>query len=135
MRSDTQTLNLDIPAPELFEFLADPENLPLWAVGFARAVRREGDDWLVRTGGGEVRLRMVVDRSLGTIDFRMTPAPGVETIAYSRVLPNGAGAEYVFTQFQVEGMPDEVFDTQRRVLGEELQILGLLTHARQNCPA
>ena len=46
------------------------------------------------------------------IDYHLTPAPGVEAVAYSRLVPNGAGVEYVFTQFQAPGMPDEVFAGQ-----------------------
>src|SRR5262245_30478886 len=116
MRSDTRTVTVAIGYEAVFAFLADPANLPRWAVGFARGIRREGDRWIVQTGHGEVPIRYETDVERGVIDFHMTPAPGVEAVAFSRIVPNGDGVEYVFTQFQTPGMSDEVFDGQRRAL-------------------
>ena len=142
MRADTQAVTVDAPATTLYDFVADPENLPKWAVGFAHAIRRDdgtdgtdGDVWHVRTGQGEVGVRFVTDARLGTVDFHMTPAPGVEVVAYSRVVPSPEGAVYVFTQLQAPGMPDAVFDAQVRALREELAVLQAVVRARHACPA
>lgn len=135
MRSDTQAATIPANAAEAFAFLADPQNLPRWAVGFARGVRREGDDWIVQTAQGEVPVRYVVDSERGTIDFHMSVAPDVEVVAYSRIIPNSTGAEYIFTQFQGPGMTDEVFAGQRAALTEELAILPILFRAHAFCPA
>ena len=134
MHADTQTTTLPVSFEEAFAFLAEPENLPRWAVGFARGIRREADDWIVRTAQGEMPIRVVADASRGTIDFHMTVAPEIEAIAYSRVVPNDSGAEYVFTQFQQAGMTDEVFASQRAALAEELAILPILFRAQVACP-
>src|SRR5687768_17182789 len=104
MHADTQTTTLAVSAEDAFAFLAQPENLPRWAVGFARGIRREGDDWIVQTAQGEMPVRVCADATRGTIDFHMRVAPGLEAIAYSRVVPNDSGAEYVFTQFQLPGI-------------------------------
>jgi hypothetical protein len=133
-RSDTQSVALDGTAEHVFDFLANPENLPRWAVGFCRSIRRDGDRWLVRTAQGELAIRYVTDRALGIVDFYLSPAPGVEAAAFSRVLPNGDRAQYVFTQFQGLGMPDEVFAGQVAALTEELQVLQHLVRARVACP-
>jgi hypothetical protein len=61
-------------------------------------------------------------------------SPGVKAVAYSRVVPNEAGAEYVFTQFQLPGMANEVFAAQRAALAEELAILPILFRAQLFCP-
>lgn len=134
MRSDTQTITVPASSEDAFAFLADPENLPRWAVGFARGIRRDGEEWIVQTVQGEMPIRVLADAARGTIDFHMTLAPGVEAVAYSRVLPNDAGAEYVFTQFQLPGMTDEVFALQRAALAEELAILPILFRAQAACP-
>jgi hypothetical protein len=136
-RSDTRAVTIDVPANEVFEFVADPENLPRWAVGFCRAIRRDKEApgrWIVTTTHGDLPIRYVTDAALGVIDFYLSPAPGVEAAAFSRIVPNGAGAEYIFTQFQAPGMPDEVFDGQVRALVEELQVLRGLIGARAACP-
>jgi hypothetical protein len=134
MHADTQTITLPVSPTEAFAFLAEPENLPRWAVGFARGIRHEGETWFVQTAQGEMPIRVFVDAARGTIDFHMTLAPGIEAAAYSRVLPNDAGAEYVFTQFQLRGMTDEVFAAQRAALAEELAILPILFRAQLACP-
>jgi hypothetical protein len=134
MHADTQTITLPANLADAFAFLADPANLPRWAVGFARDIRREGEAWIVQTAQGEMPVRIVADATHGTIDFHMTIAPEVEAVAYSRVVPNDSGAEYVFTQFQLPGMADEVFAGQRAALAEELAILPLLFRAQVACP-
>src|SRR5918995_503083 len=134
MRADTQTITLPANAEDAFTFLAQPENLPRWAVGFARGIRREGDGWIVETPQGEIPIRIAADATRGTIDFQMRVAPGLEAVAYSRVVPNESGAEYVFTQIQMPGMTDEVFAAQRAALAEELAILPILFRVQEACP-
>lgn len=132
MKADTQAVSIEAPPSRVLDLIADPENLPRWAVGFARAVRRDGERWIVTTGGGEVGLRIRADRAAGTVDFVLEPAPGVEALAASRVIPRGAASELVFTQFQAPGMPDEAFRASVEALGHELKVLKAL--AEVQCP-
>ena len=133
MRSHTEAVTLPVSREAGFDFLADPESLPLWAVGFCRTIRRDGSRWLVGTAHGEMEIQFRTDRSLGTIDFHMQPAPGVESVAYSRLVSNGSGAEYVFTFFQGPGVSDDLFQSQATALGEELQVLKGVLKARAAC--
>lgn len=135
MRSNTEHVTINVDHRQLFAFLAEPRNLPKWAVGFCEAIRREGERWLVHTRQGELAIRYVTHPGMGIIDFYVSVAPGTETAAFSRVLPNGDGSEYVFTQFQTPGMPDDVFEGQVRALREELVVLRALMHAQAACPA
>ncbi len=132
MRAETRTISIDAPPATVVAYLSEVTNLPRWAVGFAKAVRRSDAGWVVETGGGEMAVRIVTDAETGTVDFWMTPAPGVEVLAASRVIPRGAGAEYVFTQFQGPGMPDEVFAKNVQALGHELTVLKALMEVE--CP-
>jgi hypothetical protein len=134
MRADTQSVTVPASAEHVFAFLADLENLPRWAVGFARSIRRGAEEWIAQTAGGDLPIRVVADAQRGTIDFHLGQAPGVEAVAYSRVVPNDSGAEYVFTQFQRPGMTDEVFAAQRAALADELAILPILFRAQAACP-
>ena len=123
MRADTQTISIDAPQEKTLRFLADGGNLPRWAVGFAKSVSAANDGWLVTTGGGEVGLRIDRDDRTGVVDFLMVPAPGVEFLAASRVIPRGRGSEVVFTQFQGPGMTDEMFEKSIHAVGHELRVL------------
>jgi hypothetical protein len=133
-RSDTRGVTIEAAPHSVFEFVANPQNLPFWAVGFCRSIRREtGDLWVVVTASGEVPIRYELNETAGTVDFRFSPLPGREARAYSRVVPNGDGAEYIFTQFQFAGMPNDTFEAQVRALADELQVLRGLIHARNAC--
>jgi hypothetical protein len=135
MRSDTQAVTIEADARLVYQFLADPETLPRWAVGFCRSIRTEGGRWVAQTAQGDVGIRYATDPTSGVIDFHISPAPGVEAVANSRVVANGDGAEYIFTQFQMPGMPDHVFEANVAALKEELVVLRALMRARAMCPA
>jgi Polyketide cyclase / dehydrase and lipid transport len=132
MRSDTQGVTIAAVPAEVWAFVADGANLPRWAIGFAKSVRPDRSGWLVTTAQGEVPTAIAADQRTGTVDFRMEPAPGVTASAYARVMPNGEGAELVFTQFQQPGVSDEVFDQLVAAVGHELVALKALLEVE--CP-
>lgn len=134
MRSDTQSITISSSPLDVLSFVAEPENLPRWAIGFAKAVE-PGDDgeWIVDSSAGEIQLRIETDPGQGTVDYVMKPAADAEAVAYSRVVPNGGGAEYIFTQFQSPGMTDEIFEGQVDALHHELTTLKALLEVE--CPA
>lgn len=132
MRADTKSISIHASPERVVAFLSNPENLPRWAVGFVKSVRRDEKGWVVTTGAGEMGVRIEADPESGVIDFFMCPAPGVESLAGSRVLPRGAGSEYVFTQFQAPGMPDDVFAKNVQAVTHELTVLKALLEVE--CP-
>jgi hypothetical protein len=132
MKADTQTVSIQSPAGKVVRFLADPANLPRWAVGFAKAVRRDGERWYVGTAAGEMAIRVAAEARTGVVDYLISPAPGVEVLAASRVIPRGPGCEYTFTQFQGPGMSDEAFGQSVKALSHELTVLKALMEVE--CP-
>lgn len=132
MRANTQTVSIDMEPEAVRAFLAEPGNLPRWAVGFAKSVRRGPDGWLVTTAGGEVPIEVVTVPGAGTVDFKMMPAPGVVALAACRALPCGAGTEVVFTQFQAPAMPDGVFEKNIAAVAHELRVLKAVLEVQ--CP-
>jgi hypothetical protein len=123
MRHDAQSIIIDTAPKAVHDFVADPANLPRWAVGFAHGVRQEDGRWIVQTAGGDVHLDIDADPGTGVVDFRLEPAPGVRVTAYSRVMPAGPGALYTFTQVQPAGTPDDLFDAQVGAVRHELVAL------------
>src|SRR5882757_40488 len=123
MRADTKTISIDANPKTIVRFLADPRNLPRWAIGFAKSVREENGGWVVQTGTGEAAVRIASDEVAGVVDFWVSPIPGVEVLAASRVVPRGSGSEYMFTQFQSVGMPDDAFQKSVKALEHELAVL------------
>jgi hypothetical protein len=137
MRADTQTISIDSPADAVYAFVADPTNLPRWAVEFASEVTAKDDVWLVTpvdktpdgevaAGMGEVSLRVVTDKTLGIVDWHLIFPGGVESVVSSRVVPRGEGSEFMFTQVQAPEMPDEMFDRFVKSVEHELSTLKAL---------
>jgi hypothetical protein len=120
--SATQTISIGAPPHVVLDLVGDPRALPTWAPNFAREVRPEGEDWIVANDAGEVRIRVRVSRELGTVDFLDAGAPaGVERGAFCRVVANGRGSEFSFTQFFAPGAPDDAVQRQRDVVAAELR--------------
>ena len=132
MRSDTQTITIDARPSDVLAFVAAGENLPRWAIGFAKAVRPGQGGWIVTTGQGEVPTRIEAHEGTGTVDFHMEPSPGTTTTAYARVVPNAGGSEFVLTQMQPPGMPDQLFEQLVAAVGHELVALTALLEV--TCP-
>jgi hypothetical protein len=127
-RSDTQTISIDAPVSAVIDLITDPVEFPRWAAGFARSVRTDGDDWLVDTGDAEVRLHVRVSHHLGTVDYLLADAlPGVEIGAFSRVIPNGRGCEFIFTQFLAENIREPDLEDLQAVVAIELQTVRALS--------
>jgi hypothetical protein len=134
MRTDTRTITIAASPSDVLALVGDVEQLPRWAVGFARSVRRVGDRWVVTTGqGGDVPVDVAVDPAAGLVDFRIEAAPGVESVARVHVRPHAEGTEVGFTQQQEPGMSDEVFDAQVAAVRHELTVLKALLEVA--CPA
>ncbi len=134
MKTHTASIALQSPPARTFEYLSDATKLPVWAIGFAKAIEpAEGDGWLVMLASGEqMPLRIDSDPATGVVDYVSMPAPGVEVPSHTRVVTHDAGSVYTFTMHQAPGMPDEVFDAQVAELARELSVLK--AHLETACP-
>jgi hypothetical protein len=114
------------PAPKerVFSYLAEVENLPLWATDFARELKRVDGEWKVVNGLGEFVFRIEADSRTGVIDMLAGPTPDELGLFPTRVVPVGEDASAItFTIFQGPGQPDEIFDAQYRSLLRALENL------------
>lgn len=133
MRTHTTSTEIKTSTGAAFAFVADGAKLPIWAIGFAKAVEPDRDHWLVTLASGErLPLRIDSDPSSGVVDYVMLPAPGIEAPAHTRVMPSGDGTLYVFSMHQTPDISDEVFDAQIAELERELTVLK--AHLESACP-
>ncbi len=128
LRATTLAVSIARPPQRVYEFIANPENLPRWAPAFCRSVRRSGNDWLVETSTGPVKLRFVAPNNLGVLDHIVT-ADNEEIYNPMRVLANGGGSELLFTLFQRTGMTDAQFAEDITLVGRDLNTLKALLEA------
>lgn len=123
-RAETRTISVNAPPDAVLELVGDPCNLPRWAPAFARAVRPDGDDWLIATGEGETRITLRVSREHGTVDLLAAANP--DRGAFSRVVPNGRGSEYLFTLFFSDDTDEDAVARQMAVVEQELRAVRAL---------
>jgi polyketide cyclase/dehydrase/lipid transport protein len=120
-RSETRQISIQAPPEKVLDVVGDAHALPRWAPNFATTVRAEDGHWVVND---ELHVDLRVDRELGTVDIlRVKRLPAG---AYSRVVPNGAGSEYLFTLFFPDGTAEEAVTKQMTVVEEELRTIRAL---------
>lgn len=94
---------------QVYDFLADPRNLPQWASGLGGNIRenpgREGG-WLADTPAGTITIHFSPLNDFGVLDHVVTLTSGESLLVPMRVLVNGGGSEVVVTLFRQAGMDD-----------------------------
>lgn len=123
LNARTLSVSIECPPGRVYEFVSNPENLPRWAAGLGRSVRRSDGDWIVETPDGPMRIRFAGRNELGVLDHYVTPAPGLEIPGPMRVVPNGTGSEVLFTLFQCPEMSEEKFAEDISLVERDLRTL------------
>lgn len=107
----------------VYDFAADPENLPRWAAGLARAdVKVRGEELVAQSPMGEVTVRFVPRNPYGVLDHAVTLPSGTTVDNPLRVVAHPDGAEVVFTVRQIE-LTDDEFARDCRLVEEDLERL------------
>jgi hypothetical protein len=120
-RSETRQISIDAPPAAVLDVVGDPHALPRWAPNFATTVEPAGEHWLIN---GDTQIDLRVDRARGTADIVSADDP--RRGAFTRVIPNGAGSEYLFTLCFPDGTDDAAVDAQMTVVEEELRTVRAL---------
>jgi hypothetical protein len=124
--NQSRTITISIArAPEVvYDFVSNPENLPRWATAFCKSVRRSGDQWIIESPDGPVKIRFVERNAFGVADHYVSPAPGVEIYVPLRVVANEQSAsEVMFTLFRLPMMSDEWFQRDVEMVTRDLNQL------------
>jgi hypothetical protein len=123
LQSRTLSVSIDCPPDGVYAFVSNPENLPGWAAGLCKSVRKSDAGWIVETTQGPMNLRFAEKNSLGVLDHYVNPAPGTEIYVPMRVLSNGSGSTVLFTLFQLPGMSDEKYAEDAALVTRDLETL------------
>ena len=108
MKSAHVSQVIGAPANRVYDFAANPDNLPRWAAGLAKAeVRRDGDDLVVASPMGEVRVRFAPRNEYSVLDYDVTLPSGEVVNNPLRVLEHPDGVEVVFTVRQLDASDDD----------------------------
>ena len=121
----------------VYAFAAKPENMPLWASGLAAGLTRDGDgdDWIADGGPiGNVRVRFAPPNDFGVIDHRVTLPDGTVVDNALRIVPNGDGAEVMFTLLRQPAMDDAAFESDAAHVARDLEALKRLMENAKESP-
>ncbi len=129
MRSRHVSVVINAEPARVYDFAAEPDNLPRWAAGLATSeVTRRGDELLVESPMGTVTVRFVPRNTLGVVDHEVVLPTGDTVLNPLRVLAHPQGAEVVFTIRQL-AMSDDEFDRDTQMVEKDLAQLKSLLEA------
>ncbi|GEK81256.1 VOC family protein [Agrococcus baldri] len=109
---------------EVAAFARSDEDLPEWAAGLAAGgLRRDGDELVVASPMGDVRVRFAPVNELGVLDHDVTLPDGTVVHNPLRVLAHPLGAEVVFTLRRPEGVTADAFEADAQAVTADLDRL------------
>lgn len=126
-RTETRTIEIAAPPDAVLSVVGDARRLPEWAPGFARAVRPDGDGWIVDNGDVEFPIRLRVAAEFGTVDILAPTEP--PRGAFARVIPSGEGSEFLFSLSFPEGTEKAAVAAQMQTVEAELRTVRALSEA------
>lgn len=121
------SISINRPFKEVYEFAANPENLPNWAAGLSQAsVVKSGDEWICDSPMGQIRVKFAEKNKFGVMDHDVILPNGETNHNPFRVLPNQAGSEVVFTLYRLPRMTDQDYKEDARQIEKDLAKLKAL---------
>lgn len=126
-RAETRSIAIAAPPDAVLALVADARRLPDWAPAFAERVEPDGDAWRIHSGDARFRITVRVSREHGTVD--LLRAGDATRGAFSRVVPNHGGSEYLFTLLFPHGTDEDVIAQQMATVETELATVRALCEA------
>jgi hypothetical protein len=126
-RVETRSISIAAPPQAVLAVVGDPYRLPDWAPGFATAVQQEGDHWLIGSGDAQFPIAVRVSQEHGTVDLLSTTDP--TRGAFTRVVHNQDGSEYLFTLSFPASTDPEAIRAQMETVESELETVRALVEA------
>ena len=125
MDSQTIAVNISRSVQDIYRYAHNPANLPDWAPGVCKSIRRSGPDWLAETPSGEIKLRFVEDNVFGILDHYVTLNSGIEIYVPMRVIstPIPNTSQLQITIFRPPNTSDEAFQQDLLLVRSDLELL------------
>jgi hypothetical protein len=117
-------------ADEIYDYAADPANLPQWAPGLGSSVEKIDGQWFVETSEGRVGFAFVQRNEYGVLDHYVTLPSGEVVYIPLRVIADGSDSEVVFTLRRRPDMSDEDFKADADAVAADLSRLRQVLEAR-----
>jgi hypothetical protein len=132
MASETRHLSVSIdrPVAEVYEYTADPANVPQWAPGLAKAVDFVDGQWVADSPMGRISFAFAPRNDFGVLDHDVTMPSGDVVHNPMRVIVDGSGSEVVFTLRRLPQLSDEEFERDAAAVSADLAALKRVVEAK-----
>ncbi|WP_129842915.1 SRPBCC family protein [Streptomyces sp. RFCAC02] len=118
------SVHIDRPVQDVYDFTADPENLPRWARGLGDSVVRVDGQWVAESSPmGRVTVEFAPRNPFGVLDHDVVLPSGETVYNPLRVIADGEGSEVVFTLRRLAGMSDDEFRRDAGMVAADLAAL------------
>lgn len=118
------SVSINRSASEVYQFAANPENLPKWAEGLSRSqIKKVNGKWIADSPMGEVKIRFTEENLFGVLDHDVTLPSGEKNHNPMRVVPNNDGCEVVFMLFHLPRMSRADFEHDAELVEKDLRKL------------
>lgn len=121
----TKTVQIRCATEKAFQFLADPSNMPQWAIHNLKSIRPEGGNvWIIETPRGEGKFIPHFDQAYGILDHEfIDPKEGSWGVPARIVSIGPKTSLYIITLTKPEQMPFDAFTHGMNLMDDELQTL------------
>ncbi len=127
LQAKTISISIDRNCTEIYEAVWRPEDFPKWASGLSRSsLVQDGDAWKADGPEGPIRIRFTGHNAFGVMDHSIDAGIGAEIYVPLRIVPNGEGAEVLFTLFRQPRMSDAKFAADAEWVRRDLLALKAL---------
>lgn len=126
----TLSISISAPAEQVYAFVSNPQNLPLWASAFAKSIKFDAGRWVLQTVTGGATIAFAANNPFGILDHTVTLDSGIRVDVPMRVLRNDSGSEVLFTLFQQPSMSDAEFSADMKLVEQDLRSLKTLMEGR-----
>jgi len=117
------SIAIEAAPARVYEFAANPMNLPKWARGLCTSIEKVGGTWIGQGAMGQVKIEFVEPNHLGILDHMVTLPSGQRVMVPIRVHPRGNGSEVVFTLNPLPGMSEAQIAADARLVMQDLAAL------------
>jgi hypothetical protein len=111
------------PAQAVYEFAADPANLPLWAEGLGRSVELIDGRWVAESPMGPVVVAFAAPNAFGVLDHDVAVPSGEIVSNPMRVIADDEYCEVVFTLRRRPGVTAAEFARDAATVAADLDKL------------
>jgi len=117
------SIAIEAAPARVYEFAANPMNLPKWARGLCTSIEKVGGTWIGQGAMGQVKIEFVEPNHLGILDHMVTLPFGQRVMVPIRVHARGSGSEVVFTLNPLPGMTEAQIAADARLVMQDLAAL------------